>query len=338
MPLIPSQYHPPPLYRNGHFSTIHAGLFRKVEAPPQHRERLLLEDGDFLDLDWSHSGGPTRKLVLLLHGLEGDAQRPYITGSAKLLTQNGHDCCAINLRGCSGEPNLLFRSYHSGASQDLAEVLGHLLATTPYDRIFLKGFSLGGNLVLKYLGEGRKIPKQIKGAMAVSVPCDLKGSSEQLHRIGNFPYHHRFKKHLLAKLRQKQALFPDLLSAGDLGSIKSLRDFDEIYTSRAHRFRDALDYYEKCSSLPLLPLIEVPTLIVNAGNDSFLGPGSYPLEAAKNNPRLHLEIPAYGGHVGFWGRNNVTYTEKRALEFFKSLQSAGGNGIFDLQNKKNKDG
>src|SRR5690606_6528666 len=205
-----------------------------------------------------------------------DATRPYITGSANLLLQNGFHCCALNLRGCSGEPNRLFRSYHSGATEDLREVLLHILNTTDYDRIYLKGFSLGGNLVLKYLGEQPQLPKQIRAAVAVSVPCDLNSSSKELHSLENFLYHQRFKKQLLAKLRQKQSQFPELMPEGNFKKIRKLRDFDDIYTSRAHQFRDALDYYEKCSSLPLLPQIRVPSLIINARNDSFLGPGCYP--------------------------------------------------------------
>jgi len=318
MPLIASSYNPPLFFKNGHLSTIYAGLLRRVDPPARTRERIFLGDGDFLDLDWYRGQGTGHKLVLLLHGLEGDATRPYITGSANLLLQNGFHCCALNLRGCSGEPNRLFRSYHSGATEDLREVLLHILNTTDYDRIYLKGFSLGGNLVLKYLGEQPQLPKQIRAAVAVSVPCDLNSSSKELHSLENFLYHQRFKKQLLAKLRQKQSQFPELMPEGNFKKIRKLRDFDDIYTSRAHQFRDALDYYEKCSSLPLLPQIRVPSLIINARNDSFLGPGCYPWAEAEANPGLFLEVPAFGGHVGFWGKGNITYSEKRALEFLQS--------------------
>lgn len=319
MPLIASTYDPPLFFKSGHLSTVYAGILRRVDPPARCRERIFLSDGDFLDLDWSRGERPSRKLVVLLHGLEGDSARPYITGSAKLLLQSGHHCCALNLRGCSGQPNQLFRSYHSGATEDLGEVLQHILGTTDYDRIYLKGFSLGGNLILKYLGEGQQLPKEIKGAVAISVPCDLHSSSKQLHRLENFLYHQRFKKHLLAKLRQKQGLFPELMPDSEFKKIRKLKDFDDIYTSRAHQFRDALDYYEKCSSLPLLPHIKVPCLIINARNDSFLGPSCYPWAEAGDNPRLFLEVPAFGGHVGFWGKGNITYSEERALEFLESL-------------------
>ena len=319
MPQIASNYKPPLFFRNGHLATIYSGIIRSVNGVVQKRERLILSDGDFLDLDWSEATQSTQKLVILLHGLEGDGQRPYITGSAKILNQNGYDACAVNYRGCSGEPNRLYRSYHSGVTEDLIEVINHILNTRNYGEIYLKGFSLGGNLLLKYLGEGNQIPKEMKGAVAVSVPCSLHNSCTQLLSPKNVLYAQRFKKNLLDKLRQKQQLFPERITNADIKKIKTLKDFDDIYTSRAHHFKDALDYYEQCSSLQFLPNINVPSLIINAKDDSFLGPECYPFEEVDRNHNLYLEMPNYGGHVGFWGKKNITYTEKRALDFFESL-------------------
>ncbi len=321
MPLISSSYKPPFFFRNGHFATIYAGLIRKVSGVVQKRERIKLSDGDFLDLDWSFSQVPAQKLVILLHGLEGDAQRPYITGSAKLFTQNDFDACAVNYRGCSGESNILFRSYHSGATEDLIAVIEHVLKTKKYSEIFLKGFSLGGNLVLKYLGEGNIVPEEIKAAVAVSAPCNLHSSCNQLLTRKNILYAQRFKKHLISKLKEKQRLFPNLVSDKDIKSIITLKDFDDFYTSNAHGFKDALDYYTQCSSLQFLPNIVIPSLLINAKDDSFLGEECYPYNEAESCPNLFLEVPKYGGHVGFWGKKNTTYTEKRALEFFVSHTS-----------------
>lgn len=319
MPQIASNYKPPLFFRNGHLATIYSGIIRSVNGVVQKRERLILSDGDFLDLDWSEATQPTQKLVILLHGLEGDGQRPYITGSAKILNENGYDACAVNYRGCSGETNRLYRSYHSGATEDLIEVIDHILNTRSYSEIYLKGFSLGGNLLLKYLGEGNPVPKEMKGAVAVSVPCSLHNSCTQLLSPKNVLYAKRFKRNLLDKLRQKQQLFPERITNADIRMIKTLKDFDDIYTSRAHQFKDALDYYEQCSSLQFLPNIAVPSLIINAKDDSFLGPECYPFKEVENNTNLYLETPTYGGHVGFWGKNNITYTEKRALDFFDPL-------------------
>ncbi|MBO0321184.1 alpha/beta fold hydrolase [Muricauda sp. CAU 1633] len=319
MPLVSSNYNPPLFFKNGHLATIYCGLFRKVNGIVQKRERLSLFDGDFLDLDWSDSIVPSNKLVILLHGLEGDGQRPYITGSAKLFNQNGYNACAVNYRGCSGETNKRYRSYHSGVTEDLKEVIDHILKTKDYSEIYIKGFSLGGNLVLKYLGEEETVPKEIRGAVAVSAPCNLHSSCQQLLTFKNILYAIRFKGNLIDKLRQKQVLFPELITDSDIKKIKTLKDFDDIYTSRAHNFKDALDYYTQCSSLQFLPNIEVPSLIINAQDDSFLGSECYPFSEVEQNPNLYLETPKYGGHVGFWGKNNITYTERRALDFFNEL-------------------
>jgi len=258
-------------------------------------------------------------VAILLHGLEGNAQRPYITGSAKQFNANGIDTCAVNYRGCSGETNRLFRSYHSGATEDLEAVINYILKEKKYTRIYLKGFSMGGNMTLKYLGEGRLIPKEIKGAIAVSVPCNLHSSLLELLKPKNIIYANRFKKHLIEKLRAKQLLFPDRISDMDIAKINTLKDFDDIYTSRAHGFKNALDYYQKSSSLQYIHAIKTPTLIINAKNDSFLGDQCYPYQEAEQNNSVHFELSLYGGHVGFYGQKNITYTEKRALKFVEEL-------------------
>lgn len=319
MPIVSSNYTPPLFFRNGHIATIYAGLFRRVIGVVQERERLFLSDGDFLDLDWSFASKPSDKVVILLHGLEGNAQRPYITGSARIFNQSGYDACAVNFRSCSGETNRLYRSYHSGATEDLHEVVQYILGNTNYSNLYLNGFSLGGNLALKYLGERSEIPKQIKAAVAVSVPCHLHSSLVELLKPKNYLYARRFRKHLIRSLKSKQVLFPDLISDTDIKTIKTLRDFDEIYTSKAHGFKDALDYYTRCSCLRFLPRITIPSLIINAKNDSFLGPECYPYQEADTHKKLYLETPDHGGHVGFYETYDCTYTEKRGVLFLNKF-------------------
>ena len=216
MPIVTSTYNPPFLLKNGHFSTIFTALTRKIVDFKQKREKLELADGDFLDLDWSFSETPTKKVIILLHGLEGNAQRAYIAGSAKQFNRNGFDACAVNFRSCSGETNRLFRSYHSGATEDLEAVVHHILTTKKYTEIFIKGFSMGGNLALKYLGERTNIPKEIKAAVAISIPCSLHSSLKQLLMPKNVLYAKRFRKHLVEKLWVKHTLFPDKISANDI--------------------------------------------------------------------------------------------------------------------------
>ena len=319
MPIITSHYQPPHLFKNGHFSTIYAGLVRKVNGVSQTRERITLPDGDFLDLDWSYASQKTDKLIILLHGLEGNAQRPYMTGAAKLFNQNGFDALCVNHRSCSGEPNLLYRSYHSGATEDAHAVITHVVSQKHYASIVLKGFSLGGNMTLKYLGERESLPTQIKAAIAVSVPCHLYGSMLEIHKRKNILYAKRFQRNLGAKLRWKQTQFPDKINDEDFDHIKTLKDFDDFYTSRAHGFEDALDYYEKAHCLQFLQNIKVPTLLINARNDSFLSPNCFPIEKAKASKNLFLEMPKYGGHVGFYDKDNVYYNEWRSLDFVEEI-------------------
>lgn len=319
MPLLSSNYRPPVYLRSGHISTIYSGLFRKVIGLEQKRERLELPDGDFMDLDWSFAGKPSQKVAILLHGLEGNAQRPYITGSAKAFNVSGIDACAVNFRGCSGETNRLFRSYHSGATEDLDAVVQHILKIKSYEEIYIKGVSLGGNMALKYVGERRIVPEEIKVIIAVSAPCDLYSSLKELLKPRNYAYAIRFRKHLVAKLWPKLSRFPDSISISDLEQIKNLKDFDDIYTAPAHGFQDALDYYEQCSCRQFLPNVQVPSLIINAKNDSFLGPECYPYQEAERNQNLHLETPKFGGHVGFIASGNRYYSEKRAIKFLEEV-------------------
>ena len=322
MPVIESSYKPPFYFKNGFFATVYSGLLRHVSLE-QTRERLTLSDGDFLDLDWSFAKAPSNKLIILLHGLEGHGQRPYITGTAKLFNQNGYDALAMNFRGCSGEENLNYYSYHSGATEDLKEVIDFALRRDQYDTVVLYGISLGGNLVLKYLGERREIPDPIQAGVAISTPCHLYGSCKELHKPKNKLFHDRFLKDLVERLKQKQRSYPEELSSEALGSIKTLKGFDDVYTSKAHGFENALDYYQKCSSLQFLNDIKIPTLVINALNDSFLSPECYPVKEAKNNPNLYLEMPKFGGHVGFVDKKNVYYNEYRGLEFVQGQLNSG---------------
>ena len=314
MPILESTYKPPFQFKNGFLATVYSGLVRKVELL-QQRERINTKDGDFLDLDWSFSEEKSDAVIILLHGLEGHAQRPYLTGAAKLFNDNAIDACCVNFRGCSGEANRFYRSYHSGATEDLDDVIQHCILQKGYSKIYIKGISLGGNITLKYLGEDRIVPTEVKAGIAISVPCSLSGSADELHKMKNRAFAIRFKKHLLDKLRVKQMQFPEKLNDTAINGIKTLREFDDFYTAPAHGFNDSSDYYAKCSSLQFLKNIKTPALIINALNDSFLSADCYPVKEAKMNANIHLEMPKYGGHVGFILKKNVYYNEKRALEF-----------------------
>jgi predicted alpha/beta-fold hydrolase len=321
VPLLESSYQAPLLLRNGHAHTAFPHLKRSVPDVAYERERLELADGDFLDLDWSKVG--SARCVVISHGLEGSSQGSYVRGMVRAFNRRGWDAVAWNFRGCSGEVNRNFRLYHSGATDDLDAVV-RAVGQAGYGRIALVGFSLGGNLTLKWLGEqGASTPAWLSGGVAISVPCDLKASAEIMARPFNQPYMARFLGDLREKVRRKMAQFPGRLSDDGYESIRSFREFDDRYTAPIHGFRDAEDYWAKSSSRSFLAGIRVPGLLLNAQDDPFLAPECFPRELAAASPWLHLEAPARGGHVGFVGsglQEDEYYSERRALEFLGAVQ------------------
>lgn len=310
------RYTPPVLLFNGHLETIYPALLRKAPSARYVRERITTADDDFLDLDWiqnEHS-----RLVIISHGLEGDSHRPYVRGMAAVFARHDFDVLAWNYRGCSGEVNRQLRFYHSGAIDDLARVIAHA-GTRGYSKIYLVGFSLGGNLTLKYVGENPYAP--IAGAVTFSVPLHLHSSCLQIGKRANWLYEQRFLRNLKKKVRAKAALHPELDVQG-LDRVTTLFEFDDAYTAPLHGFAHAVDYYERCSSLYVLKNILAPTLVVNAQNDPFLSPACFPSQAEVGN-RVVFEAPARGGHVGFakFSTDGVYWSEERALAFCQNLWS-----------------
>lgn len=321
MPLIThSDYVPPPYLFNGHLQTIVPGVFRKIEGVKFRRERIATPDDDFLDLDWSRQG--FANLAILSHGLEGDSGRPYIKGMVRMLNAHKWDALAWNFRGCSGEMNRQARFYHSGATDDLETVIRHALSCDCYESVALIGFSLGGNLTLKYLGEkGPGLPPAIKKSVVFSVPLCLASSCEAISRPGNFIYSKRFLNSLHRKVQSKSALMPGHSLLGAPQTVRTIRDFDDRYTAPLHGFENATAYYAASSAKSFLRHIAVPTLIVNAKNDPFLSPECYDPELVKGLEHVYLEIPSAGGHCGFPGRDlhGPAWSERRALAFLKSV-------------------
>lgn len=310
MPLIHSAYKAPFYLFNPHIETVVPSLFRKVPGF-YHRERLELADSDFLDLDWMQ--GQRDKLVIISHGLEGNSERHYTKGMATYFFANGWDALAWNCRGCSGEMNRLPRFYHHGATEDLAAVVDHAIKMN-YKHIVLVGFSMGGSMTLKYLGERNTI-REIKSAIVFSVPCDLGSSAAELDKPRNKFYLNRFLKKLEKKIQAKAKQFPNLLSAKDFETITTFREFDTRYTAPLHGFTDAIDFYTRASCNLHLENIKLPVLLVNALNDPFLPEACYPIELARQHTHLHLEMPTRGGHVGFSLAGKINWMEKRALQF-----------------------
>lgn len=310
-------YLPPFFLFNPHLETIFPALLRRVTLTAYTRERITTPDDDFLDLDWLQKD--FEQVAIISHGLEGSSQRPYVKGMAKALHDNGFDVLAWNFRGCSGEMNRQLRFYHSGATDDLHTVIDHVTALRKYKSISLVGFSLGGNITLKYLGE-RKVSPFIRKAAVFSVPMDLQSSCEKISRRANTVYSNRFVRSLKKKIRIKARMRNDL-DTSRLARIKTLTEFDDAYTAPLHGFRDAKDYYSQCSSIRFVNDIKTPTLIINTSNDPFLSQECFPAALLEGHPYVKLEILSRGGHVGFtqFNKNGLYWSEQRALEFLSQF-------------------
>ena len=325
-------YRPPFWLPDGQSQTIFPSLFRKVQGVNYLRERIPTIDGDFLDIDFSKHNSTTESsnrkqsnhqtvnnsIIILSHGLEGDTSRQYITGMVKNFNAHGFDCIAWNFRSCSGEMNQTKTFYHSGATDDLETVLKHSLSKG-YEKIYLVGFSLGGNLTLKYLGEkGQNLYPEIQKAITFSVPLHLSSSSKKIGWL----YTKRFNKSLINKILEKSQRFPEFqIDTSNIAKIKTLKDFDDAYTSQLHGFIDAEDYYERNSSLYFLDKIDIPALIINAQNDPFLSAECFPFEKIKSIEKVYFQAPKMGGHCGFYPADyqGVLWSEKRALEWVMAV-------------------
>jgi predicted alpha/beta-fold hydrolase len=314
------EYRPPIIFKNGHLGTILPNLLRKSDFQYSQRGRLETKDGDFLIVDRYLQN--SSKALVLLHGVEGSSLRPYMRNLAKVAVYQGLDIVALNFRSCGGEMNLKARFYHSGETSDLGFLLDYLKEEGKYQEIYLAGFSLGGNVLLKYLSEKAEHARPfIKGAMAVSVPVDLEGSAKEIDKFSNSLYLNRFLKSLKGKIRTKMLLFPHAADWDGGLKAKGFQDFDDAVTAPLHGFESVRDYYTRASSLPLLQNIKVPTLLLNAKDDSFLSKNCYP--AGNASPYFNSLYPSFGGHVGFayWPVTEKAFTEQLFLEFLSGLEN-----------------
>jgi predicted alpha/beta-fold hydrolase len=286
---------------------------------PLKRERWELPDGDFLDVD-RLDGDARAPLLIALHGLEGSSRAGYVLGLLAEARARGWPAAALNFRGCSGEPNRLPRFYHSGETGDLAYAIERLIAEQPGRAMVLAGFSLGGNVIAKYLGE-RRAPDEIRAAAVVSVPFDLAHCARALDGRGAaaWLYRERFLRRLRAKALEKATRFPDAIDARRVREARTFADFDGGVTAPLHGFASAEDYWTRCSSGPLVGAIDRPLLILAAEDDPFVPAESLPLDAARSNRRVTLEVFSTGGHVAFiagppWSPRR--WAERRIIEFF----------------------
>jgi uncharacterized protein len=309
-----SSYTKPPFYQfNGHLQTI-IPAFRKIKGVKFRRERIVTLDNDFLDLDWLDNN--TNRLVVLTHGFEGNSSRPYMLGMAKIFTENNWDILSWNCRSCSEEINKAFKMYNHGNIDDLEYVINHATTIKNYEEIILVGFSMGGNITLKYAS--LKAHPSVKKVIAYSAPLDMKSSIEILAERRNWLYRLNFEKKLQPKLEKKRLQYPDKLNKQDISHTEWKKQL-HTYFCKINGYKDLESFYEKGSALNFIPQIKIPALIVQAINDPMLTPECFPYDLATNHPFIHLETPQYGGHCGFSLANDsqFSWAEHRALAFSK---------------------
>lgn len=262
---------------------------------------------------------PSNSLVILSHGLEGSSSSSYLAGMVRHLTKHGFDCLAWHYRSCSGELNRQQRFYHIGETGDLHFIIQHALSKG-YQTIYLMGFSAGGNVTLKYIGEqGQSLHPSVKKAVVFSVPVHLMGSASRLERWDSLVYNYRFNRTLKRKILQKASLMPGVFPTEAITKARNIREFDNLFTAPMNGFRDVTDYYTRSSSLQFIPAIAIPTLLVNAKNDPFLSPECFPEALGRELPNVWMEFPEEGGHCGFPSRKEgiqgTYWSEERALQF-----------------------
>lgn len=311
----------------GHSQTI----WRKFAGSPavnHARERVELSDGDFIDIDWLTAEEPAKNsaqpLVFILHGLCGSSSSSYVLSLQTLLKENGFNSVVMNFRGCSGELNRKAQAYHSGVSHDLEEVLRNVISRHKPEAVSLVGYSLGANVLLKWLGEQHDYSK-IDKAVAVSTPFTLGLCSREMLSGLSRIYGRYFTRRLLSdylhkrkefELQDKGPELEELLGLGDVSRVSNIWEFDDQITAPLHGFESANDYYERCSSIKFLPEISASTLLIQGYDDPLIPPGALP-EADMVSESTVMELSPKGGHVGFVSAQSSNWLEHRILQFLR---------------------
>jgi len=276
-----------------------------------------LADGDFLDLDWLNSASDN--LVIISHGFEGNSKDHYVEKSASYLADHGYDVLVWHFRSCGGEINRLPRLYHHGDIQDLADVVDYAVHKNEYQSVFLLGFSMGGNVVVNYLGSNH-VSSRVKGGIVFSVPLDLEATTQIFSKGLNRLLERNFFKKLKRKVAKKADQFPDLVDSELVDKTKNLTELFEKVVLPLNGFSSLKSYNDQWSSLQFLPRIDSPLLIVNAKNDPLLSESCYPKGFSKSSDSVYLEMPKYGGHTGFTKKVNGELWYLRRINTFLSAK------------------
>ncbi len=342
------EYRPPLWLPEGQSQTIIGSKLARYPRIHFVRQRIETPDGDFIDLDWNipaqhpldaklttgtaSTPSPqvaepvpqfTGKALVLFHGLEGSSQSHYAQSLCHDFRTRGWAVVVAHFRGCSGEPNRLPRSYFSGDTQDVATVMAALRHRLPHAQWYAAGVSMGGNVLLKYLAEQGHQADFLYAAASVSTPTDLVATGLQLGKgfFGRFVYTPYFLTTMKPKMREKAQRFPDIIDIARIEAARTLQEFDDRYTGPIHGFKNAIDYWTRCSSKPELIHIRIPTLILNAKNDPFIPRESLPTSRDVSSTVL-LHQPEHGGHVGFSQGtfpHKLGWLSERLYRFFEGL-------------------
>lgn len=320
MPLIASTYRSPRWLVGGHAQTIVPATMMTAPAVKYRRERWTTPDADFIDVDFAlpEPADAAAPVLVMFHGLEGSSQSRYALTTMRLFADRGWRGMVVHFRGCSGEPNLLPRAYHSGDSDEGDWVLRRVHARWPQARLFAAGVSLGGNMLAKWLGERAEDAAFVTAAASIGSPLDLAAGGAALSRGFNMLYTRMFLGTLRAKTLAKIERFPGLARPEVIRAARDLYEYDNEYTAPVHGFRSTDDYWSRASGKPWLRAVKVPHLVLNARNDPFVPAASLPGPADVSG-EVVLEQPDEGGHIGFAGasaRHGPHFVAGRLYEFF----------------------
>lgn len=293
--IVESEFKPGLLWRNRHVQTIVPNTLYPVAKVDLTRERVELPDGDFIDVEWtSRTAGP---IVIVLHGLEGSIRSRYACNIMQKIHSLGMRGAMPYFRGCTGEPNRLPVSYHSGFTQDLEYFSGLLKQREPNTPLAAVGYSLGGNVLLKWLGESPNASRLTTG-VAVSVPFDLGICSDAVEKGLSKVYMWELMGRMRRSVKRKFVSIPSPIPLPDIDKLRTFREYDDALTAPLHGFKDAKDYYTRCSSRQFMKHIGVPTLVVHSADDPFMTPAAVPTDAELSDA-VRFELSQRGGHVGF---------------------------------------
>ena len=322
--LTAKPFRPHRMFHSGHAQTLAAYAWRRSKFHPPHKDeaRLFEVEPDIRvrALCRWQSTAREHPTIILVHGLEGSSESGYMLSTAGKAHRAGFNVVRLNLRNCGGTEHLTPTLYNSGMTGDLLKVAQELIERDRLQEIFLAGFSLGGNMILKLAGErGENLPRELKGICAVSPPLDLSACINAIEWRSNWIYHRDFINGLRRRIRRKHRLFPDRYDIRDLRKVRTIRQFDTRYTAVDGGYRSVEDYYARASALPYISFIRRPTLIIHAQDDPFIPFDSFRHPSIANNSHIIFMAPPHGGHVGFisdktHGEDRF-WAENRAVEF-----------------------